>query len=329
MENRNDKIYETVLHRMTTITGEKQMRNFEKKYGKYAISNLSTMLILCYVVGYLIQFINRDFLTLLTLNPYEIIHGQVWRLITWVVVPPSMGNIFTTLIMLYFYWSIGSTLERTWGAYRYNVYIFGGMLLTVIGSFIALGLGYLIYGGSYDLSNAQNAALIFGTGASFFSTGYINMSIFLAFAATFPELSVLLMFIIPIKVKWMGIVYAILAAWEFIAGAKAGFMTVQGETLILDLGLFVRIAILSSLLNFIIFFFTSRKHIIRSPKQIKRQHEFKKEIRKNTMVITKHKCAICGRTDETNPELEFRFCSKCNGNYEYCQEHLFTHKHVE
>lgn len=302
------------------------MSNFERKYGKYAIPNLSTMLILCYAVGYVIQYINSSFLNFLTLDPYQILHGQVWRLFTWVVVPPSMGNIFTTLIMLYFYWSIGSTLERTWGAYRYNVYIFSGMLFTVIGSFIALGLGYLVYGNV--LTSAENATVLFQTGFSLFSTQYINMSIFLAFAATFPDVQVLLMFIIPIKVKWMGIVYGVMAGWEFIAGARATFPTLQGN-FVLDLGLFVRIAILSSLLNFIVFFFTSRKHIVRSPKQMRRQHEFKKEVRRSTNEVTKHKCAICGRTDETNPELEFRFCSKCNGNYEYCQDHLFTHKHIQ
>lgn len=304
------------------------MSNFERKYGKYAIPNLSTMLILCYAVGYVIQYINSSFLDFLTLNPYQILQGQVWRLITWVVVPPSMGNILTTVIMLYFYWSIGSSLERTWGAYRYNVYIFSGMLFTVIGSFIALGLGYLVYGNTWDLSNAQSAAALFRLGSSFFSTQYINMSIFLAFAATFPNVQVLLMFIIPIKVKWMGIVYGVLALWEFIAGAKATVMTLQGS-MVLDLGFFIRIAILSSLLNFIVFFYTSRKHIIRSPKQMKRQYEYHKEVKRTTSAITKHKCAICGRTDETNPELEFRFCSKCNGNYEYCQDHLFTHKHVQ
>ena len=67
-----------------------------------------------------------------------------------------------------------------------------------------------------------------------------------------------------------------------------------------------------------------------SPKQMKRRQEFKREMsRAQANVITRHKCAICGRTDESDQDLEFRFCSKCNGNYEYCQEHLFTHKHVE
>lgn len=288
------------------------MTNFEKRFGKYAISNLSTMLILCYAVGYVLQIINPNFLGYLTLDPYQILHGQVWRLLTWIVIPPSMGNIFTTLIMLYFYWSIGNTLEKTWGAYRYNVFIFSGFFFTIIGAFVSMGFGYLIYGQNLNLSAAANAQTLFAIGSLAFSTAYVNMSIFLAFAATFPESQVLLMFIIPIKVKWMGIVYGVLAVWEFIQG-----------------NMFSRIAIAFSLLNFIVFFFTSRRHIIRSPKQIKRQHEYKREVKRSTNVITTHKCAICGRTNESNPELEFRFCSKCNGNYEYCQDHLFTHEHVK
>ena len=224
--------------------------------------------------------------------------------------------------MLYFYWSIGTTLERTWGTYRYNVYIFSGMLFTVLGSFIAMGAAYLFYGEAWGLSRLGK--LIFQAGSVYFSTYYINMSIFLAFAATFPDVQVLLMFLVPIKVKWLGIVYAVIIGFEFI-GSKGNVLL--GGLVTVNFSFFLRIAILSSLLNFIVFFFTSRNRIIRSPKQMKRQYEYKREVHRNT-AVTKHKCAICGRTDESNPELEFRFCSKCNGNYEYCQEHLFSHKHI-
>ena len=78
------------------------MSNFEKKFGKYAIRNLSLVLILCYACGYLIQFVNSGFLHYLTLNPYAILHGQVWRLVTWIIVPPDASNLFFVLIMLYF-----------------------------------------------------------------------------------------------------------------------------------------------------------------------------------------------------------------------------------
>lgn len=291
------------------------MSRFEKKFGRYAIPNLTTILILFYAVGYLLRYMFPDILGYMTLNPYLILHGQVWRLITWVIVPPPSSNILSTLIMLYFYWFLGSTLERTWGTWRYNVYMFSGMFFTILGSFAALGLSYLIYDGVWwELAS--------NIGVMYFNTSYINMSIFLAFAVTFPEMQVLLMFIIPIKVKWMGVVYGVLIAWQFIEGVKINL----GVT-VLDISLFSRMAIVFSLLNFFVFFLTSRRLII-SPKQIHRRQEFKREVHRSTK-ITRHKCAICGRTDESDPDLEFRFCSKCNGNYEYCQEHLFTHKHVE
>lgn len=284
------------------------MSNFEKKFGKYAIRNLSLILILCYVAGYIIQLVNSEFLYFLTLNPYAILHGQVWRLFTWIIIPPSSLDPFT-IIMLLFYYNIGTSLERTWGTYRYNVYLLSGMLFTVLGSFVWLLIQYITLGGSID---PAYAAVVFPVSSLFFSTYYINMSIFLAFAATFPEVQVLLMFLIPVKVKWMGILYGLVLVYDFLFEA----------------GLISRIAIASSLLNFVIFFITSRGHIHMSPKQMKRRAEFKQDIRRNSKV-TKHKCAVCGQTEDDNPSLEFRFCSKCNGNYEYCQEHLFTHTHVK
>lgn len=143
------------------------------------------------------------------------------------------------------------------------------------------------------------------------------MSIFLAFAATFPNMQVLLFFFIPLKVKILGIIYGAMLLYQFVSGYGDNFLTAAN-----------RFVIGASLLNFIVFFFTSRSMIHMSPKQMKRRQEFKRDVKKSTK-ITRHKCAICGRTEETNPELEFRFCSKCEGNYEYCQEHLFTHTHVK
>ena len=178
------------------------MSKWERKFGKYAIRNLSLVLILCYVTGYVIQLINGNFLMYLTLDPYKILHGQIWRIFTWIIIPPEGISLFT-LLMLYFYYSIGTSLERTWGTWRYNVYLFSGMLFTVLGSFIWLGVLYLTAGGM----SGEITALISRNGSLFFSTYYINMSIFLAFAATFPEVQVRLMFVIPIKVKVLGIIY--------------------------------------------------------------------------------------------------------------------------
>lgn len=298
------------------------MSNFEKKFGKYAIKNLSLILIMCYACGYLMKWINPGFFTYLYLNPYEIIHHfQIWRLVTWLIVPPDSFD-FWTLLMLYFYYSIGTSLERTWGTYRYNVYIFSGILFTAAGAFILYGVSSLLGAQSLGLWMTVDGYITYPT---MFSTYYVNMSIFLAYAATFPDYEVLLFFILPIKVKFLGIIYGAMLVYQFIVGYGT-----SSALFYYNLG--IRFVITASLLNFVVFFFTSRKKVRRGPIKIIRQQVVKQQLRhetKKSSGITRHKCAVCGRTDETNPELEFRFCSKCNGNYEYCQEHLFTHAHVQ
>lgn len=292
------------------------MSPFERKFGKYAIQNLSFVLVICYAVGYLLELFDRSGLLIsyLTLNPYAILHGQVWRLVTWVLIPPSSGGLFFTLLMLYFYCSIGTSLERTWGTYRYNVYLFQGMLFTIAGSFLLMGYCYLfkpeisLLGAVLTIDTPQEYFTVI---SMVFSTYYINMSIFLAYAATFPNAQVLLMFIIPIRVKWLGIIYAVMLLFQFLGS------TVYGK-----------FAIGASLLNFVVFFLTSRNMMHLNPKQIHRRQEFKRDVRRNTG-ITKHKCAICGRTEVDSPQMQFRFCSKCDGNYEYCEEHLYTHTHIK
>ena len=286
------------------------MSKFEKKFGRYAIPNLTLILILSYVAGYVIELLGSaagvNLLGYLTLDPYRILHGQIWRLVTWVIVPPESLGIFT-VIMLYFYYSLGTTLERTWGTYRYNVYIFSGILFTVVGSFLCMGVVYLMYGSL----PTEIASSYFYSGSYAFSTYYINLSIFLAFAATYPDMQVLLMFVIPVKVKWMGILDAVLMLYYVIKG-----------------GVFTKFAIIASLLNFVLYFYRMHRSRI-SPKQKHRRVQFEQKSNAGRAKATRHKCAICGRTEEDDPSLEFRFCSKCNGNYEYCQYHLFTHEHVK
>ncbi len=273
----------------------------ERKLSKYAINNLSLYMIVCFAIGYALIYIpfTRNIMSYLSLEPSLILKGQVWRLFTWIISPPRTDNIFWVLIAMYFYYSIGRTLENVWGTYRYNVYIFSGMIFTVIGSFVMYGVLSLMGLGDYSIGYL-------------FSTYYICMSIFLAFAATFPEMQIMLMFVIPIKVKILGVIYAVLMVIECLNG-----------------GFFIATPIIASLFNFLVFFFSGRKRIGITRQQQQQRKEFRKKVKEAPKMVTKHKCAICGRTDETNPELEFRFCSKCNGNYEYCNDHLFTHKHVE
>lgn len=304
------------------------LSKMERKYGKYAISNITLYLIVCYAFGYVIQLINPGFLAYLTLDPYQICRGQVWRIVTWIVIPPSSLDFFT-LIMLYFYYSIGTSVERAWGTFRYNVYLISGMLFTVVGAFLLFGICLLT-----GLTGTMTAAELGVDLASYyamlsmnFSTYYVCMSITLAFAMTFPDVSVLLMFIIPIKIKVLGIIYAIILGIDFLGSFMTARQAYVSGSVFWYYSAANCFAILFSLMASIIFFVTTRKSF-RTPRQLKRQHEFKKQT-VHMQKIAKHKCAICGQTSDDNPELEFRFCSKCNGNYEYCNEHLFTHTHVK
>ena len=291
-----------------------QHNGLRRKLEKYAIPNLTLYLIICYGIGYLMQYLVPAGYQYLMLDPFLVLKGQVSRLVTWILIPPDSSNIFFVLITLYLYYSLGGLLERIWGTYKYNVYLFSGLLFTILGAFVLCGYSVLMgaqptmYTGLYLLNNGS--AVYFGQ----FSTYYINMSIFLACAASIPDVQVLLMFIFPIKVKWLGIVYGIILLVNCIQGGIATW-----------------IVVIFSLLNFLVFFLRSKGKMHLSVGQIKRQQEFHQKMRSagQTKGITRHKCAICGRTELDGDDLEFRFCSKCNGNYEYCQYHLFTHEHVK
>lgn len=281
------------------------LNKMERKIGKYAIPNLMIYLIAAYCIGFVIYTVNPNFMLMLTLSPYHILHGQVWRLITWILMPTDT-RVFSLLIMALLYYQLGSALERSWGTFRFNVYIFGGMLFTVIGAFILYGIYAAAGTGSLETISLFSSLT--------FTTNYINLTIFLAFAVMYPEMQILLFFIIPVKMKWMAVVYAVLIAINLILTSWGG-----------------RIAIIMSILNFLIFFLSTRNYRRVSPKEMHRKQVFKAQMRepRRGSMVTKHKCAVCGRTELDDPNLEFRFCSKCDGNYEYCQDHLFTHQHIK
>lgn len=283
---------------------------------KYAVSNLSLVIIMCYGFGYLLQYVNASFLNYLTLNPYAICHGQIWRLVTWVLVPPDTSNILFILIAMMFYYSIGTSLERVWGTYTYNVYIWLGIGITIIGAFVVMAVSYILAGTAGISLTGESAAAYFAAISRYFSTYYVNMSIFLAYALTFPDAVVLLWFIIPVKVKWLGVLYGVLLAWDFVSTAMRG-------------GWFVCVAMAASLANFLIFWLRSGKMRRFSPRERKRRADFTDASKMRPKAgQARHRCAICGRTELDDPTLEFRYCSRCEGNYEFCQDHLFRHQHA-
>lgn len=278
----------------------------ERKFGRFGIPNLTIYMIVCYVIGYALMIVNPGILNWLSLEPAYILRGQVWRLVTWVLYPPSTsGVLWFAIAVLFFYYPIGTSLERTIGTFKYTLYILSGVIFTILGAFIL----YFLLGGNVLVGNV-------------FSTYYISLSTFLAYAMCYPDMQVLLMFIIPVKMKWMGIFYVVIVVYEMIQYVMAGAW-------------YLVIPIVASLLNFIIFYFGTKDFSRYNPKEIHRRNEFRRamepqgRMKSGSGSVTKHKCAICGRTELDDPNLEFRFCSRCNGNYEYCQDHLFTHTHVK
>ncbi len=266
----------------------------ESKYGRYAIHNLMNYFMVLYVIGFVICLVPSTggiglYYMYLSLDVPMILRGQIWRLITFLMYPPSTSMIFG-IIMIILYYQLGNTLERVWGAFRFNFFMFMGVLMHIIAAFVL----YLVLGVPVYLTPDN-----------------LNLSIFLAFALTFPDMQFLIYFVIPIKAKYLAAFYGILALLNMVVGNLA-----------------TRITIFLSLFNFIVFFMLTKNRNQVSFQGMKRKQEFKSATKIKPEGATRHRCAVCGRTEVDSPDMEFRFCSKCKGNYEYCSEHLFTHRHV-
>lgn len=280
----------------------------ERKYGKYAIHNLMNYIIILYAVGFVVQIAAPQMYTqFLALDPAAILHGQIWRIFTFIITPPTTSYFFI-LFSLYLYYLIGRVLEYQWGAFRFNLYFFSGMLLHVLASILI----YLIWG--INLS---------------YGTYYLNLSLFFVYIALYPDAQFLLFFILPIKAKVLGWIEGAYFAVTIVAG----FFVPVGSSLwfsLMNAGILAlpanSVAALVSLLNFLIFFLAGRGNRF-TPKEVKRRQVYRQKIKAARPPQGTHRCAVCGRTEKDGDNLEFRFCSKCVGNYEYCQDHLFTHEH--
>ncbi|MGO5051367.1 hypothetical protein ACTQ6A_02440 [Lachnospiraceae bacterium LCP25S3_G4] len=283
----------------------------ERKFGRYAIHNLMYYVIILQGVGFVMNLVAPGFYyQYLSLNASAILHGQIWRIATFIVQPPQASIIFI-IFALYLYYMIGQSLESVWGAFRFNLYFFSGVLFHVLAAIIT----YLITGASLPLG-----------------TEYLNLSLFFAFAALFPDTQLLLFFVIPLKIKYLAWFNAAFFGFTIIQGILPSYAnSIYGVAYQAN-----AIAAAVSVLNFVIFYFSSRNFKAISPKQVYRKKKFQKEVRQGRNQTgssygngPRHRCTVCGRTELDDPSLEFRFCSKCNGNYEYCQDHLFTHEHVK
>lgn len=271
----------------------------QRKYGNRGIPNLMKYIIVIRVVGAILGILSPMFYYYyLALDINSVLHGQVWRLVTFLLAPYGFSSIVDVLfffIEISLYYSIGNALENAWGTFIFNLYIFGGMFFNILAAVI----------------------LFIVTGAGYYPIGleYIYQSMFLAFATLYPDMQFMLYFAIPIKAKWLAWFYAIIIGWNVLSAIKAG-------------NIVIAVAIIVSMANFLVYFFGMKNAGKFSPRERRRKNTFKKQVQQPHGIV-KHRCAICGRTDEDGENLEFRFCSKCEGNYEYCNEHLFTHEHVK
>ena len=280
------------------------VQRFCAAHPRFGIPNLMRVIVIgnvaVYVLMLLTQANDANALSFLTFNLNALLHGEVWRLVTFVFVP-AYSSPFALLISLYFYYWIGSTLERQWGTAKFNLYYISGALLTVLGVVLAS----LITGNPY-----LTAA----------GTGYVNLSMFFAFAFLFPDTTVLLFFILPVRMKWLAYLDGALFAFDIIKAIGAHNWA----------GVVLPIV---ALLHFAVFiwpevpYLKERAKYQNSRKTVQFRQAQQQQAKQAQQQGYRHKCAVCGRTDTDYPDLQFRYCSKCVGYHCFCQDHIFNHVH--
>ncbi len=277
---------------------------FAYNHPRFGIPNLMKFVVAGNAIAFLLlQFSNSAAVSFLAFSPYHVLRGEIWRLVTFIFLPVNAGNVFFFILSLYFYYWIGNLLEREWGTPKFTLYYLSGMVLSVLTGFIVYFTG--------------------GTGI-IYGASYINLSMFFAFAVLYPDLQLLLFFIIPVKVKWLAWVDAALFAVSIVSSA-------------LQLNLLGALLPLVAMLNFFVFFWTeitgavSRHRGYAAHANSHRTVQFKAAAKQQAKKAKEqgyhHKCSVCGRTDAEYPNLQFRYCSRCVGYHCFCEDHIFNHEH--
>jgi len=264
---------------------DRWLARLERRFGRFAPQNLTFWIVGLSGFTFAILFVKPSAEQLLVLDPAAVARGEVWRLLTFLFLPwgpaTGFGAIFTIFALLFLY-TIGTSLEAEWGAFRFDLYYLIGVVGTVV------------------------SALLVGP----VTNEYINLSLLLAFATIFPEYEVLLL-ILPVKVKWLGVLSGGLLAWSFIRG-----------------GVNVKAGIVAAIVNYLLFFARPLYQRVRGRAALashqRRLAGFSPEPARKPRV-----CAKCGRSEKDDPNLEFRVCDcqeKCHGRLtEYCIEHARAH----
>ena len=266
---------------------------FARKHPRLGIPRLMLYIVVgTLVVFFFDLFSSGAFSAMLDFSRSRILRGQLWRLVTFIFVPlVSPQHILSFALSLYFSYFLGTMLEREWGSAKFTLFYFSGVLF--------------------------NIAVGFVTGLA--SMQYVNLSILLAFATLYPNLEFLLFFILPIKVKWLAWLDLAIIALDMIDMALSGAW------------LWMLLPVVA-LLNYILFFWSDlRAFVFRGRHKVSRQTVHFKAAQKQARETRgyMHKCAVCGKTDADDPNMEFRYCSKCDGYYCYCMDHINTHVHIK
>ncbi len=279
------------------------LSRFCYNHPNFAIPNLMKYIVFGNAIVWLLDMISGGLASYwLSFVPGAIFQGQVWRLVTFVFVP-SFSDLLYLALSLFMYYFLGTQLERIWGSTRFTVYYLLGTALTAL-------CGLLLWFTPFRFWAAIDM-------------GYVNLSLFLAFATLFPDMQFRIYFLIPIRGKWLALVYVILIGLDVFKYIALGHYLLALTPVI-------------SLLNWLLFFwedlFRSKRP---APVQVRRKTTQKpvdlraaqKQVQEQKGYL--HKCAVCGITDADDRNMEFRYCSKCEGYYCYCANHINNHTHVQ
>ena len=245
----------------------------ERRIGFLAIPGLPKIIVGFTAMVFVLAYVTPDFINALDLDPIRIRHGEVWRLITYIFIPTTPSPLWI-LFALWFLWWIGEGLERAIGPFQLTLYVIVGMIGTTA------------------------AAFFFG---SRFSNTMLMASLFYGFARFYPDEVIYVLFILPLKIKWI--------AWASAAFLIAGFFLGS---------MAYRMALVAAFANYFIFFGPEIWHAARHRRDVAtRRRRFEETARPESEPL--HHCKICGATEATNPDLEFRVA---RDGEEYCVPHL-------
>lgn len=313
---------------------KKLRRNFERfcyQNRRKGIANLMLYIVLGNGFVYLFNLINGGYLVyeLLTFDKSLILRGQVWRLVTWVFTDILHPNPFLNVLFLYFFYNIGRSMEMTIGTFKFNLFYLGGIVLMNLFSMIFCPVQDVFISGYWV--SAESFTMLYSDMA-----WYLHLSLVLAFATTHPDSHFYILYIIPIRAWLLALIYLVLTG--------VGVFNMCYPLNLMPHALFPLIG----LLNYFLFFGDQMHNLLPLSWRAKLNRNKAKTVRtesRKTGTIPfpnggaqrqaplhpnyTHKCAVCGRTDVSNPELEFRYCSKCNGYHCYCEDHISNHTHVE